>query len=68
MSSAKAKQAQEIVECQNSYPFEALQKFLDRHLVEGHDVRMFLDPNGNYYAIFCAVCDPRTGEAMETRH
>jgi hypothetical protein len=53
--------------CQTSYVFEAFNEFIDRHLVEGHDVRMFLDPNGNSYAIFCAACDPRMGEVMEPR-
>ena len=67
MSKAKATPAEKS-EAQSSYAFETLQSFLDRHLAEGHDVRIVLDPNGNCYAIFCAACDPRMGEAMETRH
>ena len=68
MGKAKAKEA-ELNDCHSAsaYAVESLQKFLDRHLVEGHDVRMFLDPRGNCYAIFCATCDPQMGEAMEPR-
>lgn len=67
MINAKAKQP-EINECQ-SYAFEEFKKFIAHHFMEGqHDVRMFLDPNGNYYGLFCAACDPKMAEAMETRH
>jgi hypothetical protein len=55
-------------EVKGSYAFEAFEKFLERHLTEGHDVRVVIDPNGNCYAIFCAGCDPRMADAMETRH
>jgi hypothetical protein len=38
-------------------------------LVEGqHLVRMFQDPSGNYFAIFCTVCDPEMGDVMEPPH
>ena len=67
MSKAKAK-LPERSECQSSYAFEAFEKFLERHLAEGHEVRIVIDPNGNCYAIFCAACDPRMGDIMETRH
>ena len=52
----------------SSYAFEAFQKFIDSHLVGGHDVRMFLDPNGNSYSILCVTCDPRLTEVVTTRH
>ena len=52
----------------SSYVFEALEQFIERHLGEGHDVRMFLDRNGNSYSIFCIKCDPRMAELTETRH
>ena len=51
-----------------SYAFEAFDKFIDSHLVTGHDVRMFLDPNGNSYSILCVTCDPRLTEIVSTRH
>ena len=66
MSNDEAKQ-QKVMKCRSSYVFEAFQEFVDRHLAEGHDVRMFLDPNGNSYAIFCAACDPQMGEVMPPR-
>jgi hypothetical protein len=53
---------------ESSYAFEALEQFMARHLAEGHDVRMFLDKNGNSYSIFCIKCDPRMAELTETRH
>jgi hypothetical protein len=69
MNNAKAKQQPETNECQTADAFEEFKKFIERHLVEGeHEVRLFLDPNGNCYAIFCAVCDPKMADAMETRH
>jgi hypothetical protein len=69
MSNAKAKQLPEIIECQTSYAVEEFRKFIDRHLMEGeHDVRLFLAGNGNCYAIFCTVCDPKMADVMETRH
>jgi hypothetical protein len=68
MNNAKAK-LPEKSEVQSSCAFEEFKKFMERHLVKGqHDVRMFLDPNGNCYALFCAACDPRMADAMETRH
>ena len=68
MSNAKAKQA-EINLCASSYALEVFQQFIERHLVKGqHDVRMFQDPNGNYFAIFCTICDPQMVEVTETRH
>ena len=67
MSKAKAKLV-ERHQVEGSYAYEAFEKFLDRHLAEGHDIRIVIDPNGNCYAFFCAACDPRMGEAMETRH
>jgi hypothetical protein len=67
MSNPKPKQP-ESKKCRSSYVFEAFNEFIDRHLLEGHDVRMFLDPNGNSYAIFCAACDPKMGDVMEPRH
>ena len=45
MSHAKGKQAAGDT-CQGSYAFEALQQFVERHFVEGHEVRMFLDTEG----------------------
>ena len=51
-----------------SYAFEAFQKFIDSHLVSGHDVRMFSDPNGNSYSILCVTCDPRLTDVVTTRH
>jgi hypothetical protein len=69
MGKAKAKESElNPRQSASAYAFETLQNFIDRHLVEGHDVRIFLDPNRNCYAIFCAACDPRMGDAMETRH
>jgi hypothetical protein len=69
MGKAKAKETQ-LTQSQtvSAYAFETLQNFIDRHLGEGHEIRIVIDPNGNCYAIFCAACDPRMGEAMETRH
>jgi hypothetical protein len=68
MSNAKAKQ-REINDCHSSYASEVFRQFVDRHLVEGqHDVRLFQDPSGNYFAIFCTVCDPQMIEVVETRH
>jgi hypothetical protein len=67
MSKDKLVQPQ-INERHSSYAFEAFQKFIDSHLVEGHDVRMFLDPNGNSYSILCVTCDPRLSEVVTTRH
>ena len=52
----------------SSYAFEALEQFIERHLAEGHDIRMFLDRNGNSYSIFCIKCDLRMAELTETRH
>jgi hypothetical protein len=58
-----------IIERQSSCAFEEFKKFIESHLEEGqHEVRMFLDPNGNYFAIFCATCDPKMADEMETRH
>jgi hypothetical protein len=68
MNNAKAKQPA-INEGQSSCAFEAFKKFIDRHFEEGeHEVRMFLDPNGNYFGLFCSGCDPKMADAMETRH
>ena len=69
MGKPKAKETQ-LTQCQSvsAYAFEILQNFIDRHLAEGHEIRIVIDPSGNCYAIFCAACDPRMGEAMETRH
>ena len=67
MSKDKAKLAKKY-EVEGSYAYDALEKFLGRHLAEGHELRIVIDPNGNCYAIFCAACDPRMGDAMETRH
>ena len=68
MSNAKAKQ-REINGCQSAYALEVFQEFVNRHLVKGqHDVRMFQDPSGNYFAIFCTICDPQMVEVLETRH
>jgi hypothetical protein len=58
----------EKCEVQGSYALDEFEKFLNQHFAEGHDVRLFLDPNGNSYAIFCAACDPRMGDVMETKH
>jgi hypothetical protein len=69
MDNSKAKPPPEINECRSSDAIEEFRKFIERHLVEGqHDVRMFLDPPGNCYVLFCAACDPKMAEAMETRH
>jgi hypothetical protein len=68
MSNAKAKQL-EINPSPSSYALEVFEQFIDRHLVKGkHDVRMFKDSSGNYFAIFCTVCDPQMFEVMETHH
>jgi hypothetical protein len=68
MNNVKAKQP-ESNQCLSSYAVEEFKKFIDRHLGEGqHEVRLFLDPSGNCYAIFCTVCDPKMADAMETRH
>jgi hypothetical protein len=68
MINAKAKQS-EINPCPSSYALEVFQQFIDRHLAKGkHDVRMFQDPSGNYFAIFCTVCDPQMIEVIETHH
>ncbi len=67
MRDGKVKQA-ESKKCRSSYVFEAFKDFVDRHLVEGHDVRMFLDPNGNSYSILCVTCDPRLTDVVTTRH
>lgn len=55
-------------ERQSSYAFEAFDKFIARHLVDGHEVRLLLDRNGNSYSIFCVTCDPRMAEVVQTRH
>jgi uncharacterized protein YggL (DUF469 family) len=69
MSNAKAKQLTETIECQSSYAVEEFQKFIDRHLAEGeHNVQLYLDGNGNCYAIFCTICDPKMADVTETRH
>ena len=68
MSNAKAKQP-EINLCASSYALEVFQQFVDRHLEKGlHEVRMFQDPNGNYFAIFCTICEPHMVEMTQTRH
>jgi hypothetical protein len=67
MSKDKLEQPQSN-ERHGSYAFEAFQKFIDSHLVRGHDVRMFLDPNGNSYSILCVTCDPRLTDVVTTRH
>ena len=67
MSKAKLEESQ-TNERHSSYAFEAFQKFIESHLVEGHDVRMFLDPNGNSYSILCVTCDPRLKDVVTTRH
>ncbi len=66
MNNAKAKQQPEIDECRSRDAFEEFKKFMEDHVA--HDVRMLLDPKGNYYALFCAVCEPQMADAMETRH
>jgi acetyl/propionyl-CoA carboxylase alpha subunit len=53
---------------ESSYAFEALEQFIERHLAQGRDIRMFLDRNGNSYSIFCIKCDPRLAELTKTRH
>jgi hypothetical protein len=69
MNNAKAKQPPVINQCQSSYALEVFKKFIERHLVEGeHDVRMFQDPDSNYFAIFCVICEPQMVDLMETRH
>jgi hypothetical protein len=67
MSKNKLERAQ-TNERHASYAFEAFEKFIDSHLVRGHDVRIFLDPNGNSYSILCVTCDPRLTEIVSTRH
>jgi primosomal protein N' len=67
MSKAKLEQS-ETSQRGSSYVFEALEQFIERHLAEGHDIRMFLDRNGNSYSIFCIKCDPRMAELTETHH
>jgi hypothetical protein len=68
MNNAKVKQ-RKITECQSTYALQVFQQFVDGHLVEGqHLVRMFQDPSGNYFAIFCTVCDPEMGDVMEPPH
>ena len=52
---------------QASYAVDEFENFVNRHFGEGHEVRMFLDPTGNCYALFCTLCDPRMAEAIETR-
>jgi hypothetical protein len=66
MNNAKAKQQPEINECRTRDAFEEFKKFMQHHVE--HDVRMLLDRKGNYYALFCAVCEPQMTDAMETRH
>jgi hypothetical protein len=61
-------QLPENCKVQGSYALEEFERFLNRHFAEGHEVRMLLDPSGNCYALFCTACDPRMGEAMESRH
>lgn len=51
-----------------SHAYETFDKFIERHLGAGHDVRLFLDPNRNSYSILCVTCDPRFEDAMATRH
>jgi hypothetical protein len=51
---------------QGSYAIGEFERFVNRHFAEGHEVRMFLDPTGNSYALFCTGCDPRMTEALET--
>jgi hypothetical protein len=69
MNKSQAKQPAQSKQCESSYAFEVFQRFVDRHLMEGeHDVRMFLDPSGNYFAMFCTVCDPQMIDLGETRH
>ena len=65
MDKLKMKQPAVLSKCESSYALDHFKKFSDRHLVKGeHDVRMFLDPETNYFAIFCAVCEPRMVDAM----
>lgn len=70
MDNDKTKQPQAPVYTrESSYAFEQFKKFSDRHLVEGeHDVRLFLDPETNYLAIVCVICEPRMIDLVETRH
>ena len=67
MKDTNAKQP-EAKKCRSSYVFESFEKFVERHLAVGHDIRMFIDPKGNSYAIFCAACDPKMGEVMPPRN
>jgi hypothetical protein len=67
MSNPTAKQPK-IKKCQSSHVFEGFEKFIERHLVKGHDIRMFIDRKGNSYAIFCAACNPTMGDVMEPRN
>jgi hypothetical protein len=67
MGHAKAKQP-ENCKVEGSYAIDEFERFVNRHFAEGHEVRMFLDPTGNCYALFCTSCDPRMIEAIETRH
>jgi hypothetical protein len=67
MSKEKSEQPQ-TNERHGSYAFETFQKFIDSHLVRGHDVRLFLDPQGNSYSILCVTCDPRLTDIVSTRH
>ena len=67
MNNDKVKQP-EVSQRPASHAYEAFEKFIERHLGEGHDVRLYLDPNGNSYSILCVTCDPRFEDAMAPRH
>jgi hypothetical protein len=65
----KNEAASSTSKCKSSYALEQFKKFRDRHLVKGeHDVRMFLDPETNHFALFCLRCEPQMVNLMETRH
>lgn len=47
---------------------DAYEKFIGSHIAAGHRIQLCLDPNGNFFAVFCTTCDPSMVDGFQTRH
>jgi hypothetical protein len=47
---------------------EILSRPVSAIVAAGHQIRMCLDPDGHFFALFCITCDPTMAEGFQTRH
>ena len=47
---------------------DVFENFLHSHMAARHRIQMCLDPNGNFFALFCTTCDPQMADGFQTRH